>query len=428
VSSSIRRIETARAFLPLLEPARYKGAHGGRGSAKSHFFAESLVERCLMCPGTRWVCVREVQRSLKDSVKRLIEDKISGLEVGSQFGYRHDSTLTPGGGVILYQGMQDYTAESIKSLEGFHGMWGEEAQTMSARSLEMIRPTIRMPGSELWFSWNPRAATDPVDDLLRGLVPPASAKTIRVNWRDNPWFPAELEEERLHDLRAKPDRYMHIWEGDYEPKAIGAIWDRLVIHRNRKAELPSLKRIVVSVDPAVSDEAHSDEHGIIVSGVGDDGHGYVVDDLSCRGGPEIWAQAAVTAFDKWDADAVVIERNQGGDMCRYTLRTVRPGLPVIEVTATRGKHVRAEPIAALYAQGKIGHVGTFPELEMQMCQMTAGGYAGEGSPDRVDALVWGLTQLFGAMTRSKTVDAVPTFVPKIPPLRPGSNGASWLRR
>jgi hypothetical protein len=422
----IRKIETARVYLPLLKPARYKGAHGGRGSAKSHFFAEALVEKCLLMPGTRWVCVREVQRSLKDSVKRLVEDKIQAWDVGAQFGYRHDSTLTPGGGVILYQGMQDHTAESIKSLEGFHGVWGEEAQTMSARSLEMLRPTIRAPESELWFSWNPRSATDPVDDLLRGLSPPKDASVVRANWRDNPWFPKELEDERQHDFKARPDRYMHIWEGEYEPTAIGAIWDRLTLHRTRRLDLPSLTRIVVAIDPAVSGDAGSDEHGIIVVGIGEDKRGYVIDDLTCRGGPDIWSRTAVTAFDKWDADAVVIERNQGGDMCRHTLRTVRPTLPVIEVTATRGKHVRAEPIAALYAQDKISHIGTFPELEQQMCQMTAGGFQGNGSPDRVDALVWGLTQLFPSMTKAWPANVMPPFNPRHPASAP--NGASWLGR
>lgn len=386
------------------------------------------MEKCLLTPGTRWVCVREVQRSLKESVKRLVEDKIQKLGVGGQFDYRHDSTITPGSGVILYQGMQDHTAESIKSLEGFHGAWGEEAQTMSGRSLEMLRPTIRTPGSELWFSWNPRSASDPVDDMLRGLQPPHGARVVRANWRDNPWFPPELEQERLHDFRAKPDRYMHIWEGDYEPTAIGAIWTRLVIHRNRVANPPDLTRIVVSIDPAVSGEPGSDEHGILVIGLGRDGRGYVLEDLTCRGGPDVWSNRAVVAFDKWDADAIVIERNQGGDMCRHTLRTVRSTLPVIEVVASRGKHVRAEPIAALYALDKVSHVGTYPELEQQMCQMTAAGYAGEGSPDRVDALVWGLSQLFSLMVKDKAADKLP-FAPPVPTMaRPAARSNVWMGR
>lgn len=190
-----RRIETPEAFEPLLAPARYKGAWGGRGSGKSHFFAQEVVLRCAKVPGSRIVCVREVQKSLKDSVKRLVEDKIQSLGLGAHFDVKQAEISTPGGGLIAFQGMQDHTSESIKSLEGFTVAWVEEAQTLSARSLEMLRPTIRAPGSELWFSWNPRSATDPVDALLRGREAPPGAIVVRANYSDNPFFPAELEQE-----------------------------------------------------------------------------------------------------------------------------------------------------------------------------------------------------------------------------------------
>src|SRR5215467_2171743 len=150
------RIPTAPVFRPLLEPARYKGAYGGRGSGKSHFFGELMVERCLVNPGTLAVCIREVQKSLLQSSKRLIESKIQSLGVGAHFQVFHDRIVTPGDGLIIFQGMQDSTAESIKSLEGFDIAWVEEAQTLSARSLSLLRPTIRKEGSELWANWNPR--------------------------------------------------------------------------------------------------------------------------------------------------------------------------------------------------------------------------------------------------------------------------------
>lgn len=357
-----------------------------------------------MRPGSRGVCIREVQKTLKESAKRLIEDKIEALGVGSMFDVKHDSIATPGNGVILFQGMQDHTAESIKSLEGFDWAWVEEAQTMSARSLEMLRPTIRKPESEIWFSWNPRHASDPVDAFLRGETPPPDSVVVKANYTDNPFFPDVLEQERAYDAQHKRDRYGHIWLGEYEPTAIGAIWDRLTLHQGRRNEAPDLERIVVAVDPAVSSEEHSDEHGIIVAAMGADQRGYVLDDLSMKGAPRQWADRAVAAFDRYEADAIVIEVNQGGDMVRHTLNSVRPGLPIIEVRATRGKHVRAEPISALYSLGRVSHVGSFPKLEDQMCQMTAGGYEGEGSPDRVDALVWALTELFPKMTTAKTID------------------------
>src|SRR5580765_2211717 len=141
--SSTLEIPTARAFLPLLSPARYKGAYGGRGSGKSHFFAELVVDEHIAQPGLRTICIREVLKSLKQSAKLLIEDKIQHLGVGDRFEVQKDKIIGPGNGLILFEGMQDQNAESIKSLEGFDRCWVEEAQTLSARSLAMLRPTIR---------------------------------------------------------------------------------------------------------------------------------------------------------------------------------------------------------------------------------------------------------------------------------------------
>ena len=167
------------------------------GSGKSHFFAELLIERCLLNPGTRWVCIREVQKSLDQSVKLLLEDKIKKMGVQAQFRVLHTHIETPGGGIITFQGMQNHTAESVKSLEGYDGAWVEEAQSLSQRSLDLLRPTIRKEGSEIWFSWNPRNATDPVDVLLRGKHTPPDAIVRRVNYVDNPWFPVVDPAERL---------------------------------------------------------------------------------------------------------------------------------------------------------------------------------------------------------------------------------------
>jgi phage terminase large subunit-like protein len=351
--------------------------------------------------GSRGVCIREVQKDLKESAKRLIEDKIASLNVHEYFRPMRAEIVTPGDGIILFQGMQDHTAESIKSLESFDWAWVEEAQTLSARSLEMLRPTIRAENSELWFSWNPRSASDPVDALLRGPNPPPNAAVVKAIYSDNPFFPRDLETERAYDEQHNRDRYGHIWLGEYEPVAVGAIWDRLTLHNCRRATAPKLSRIVVAVDPAASDTPQSDEHGIVACGLGEDGRGYVIDDASRHGSPREWATTAIAVYDRFDADAIVVETNQGGDMAAYTLRSVRPTIRVIEVKATRGKHVRAEPISALYALGRVSHVGTFPRLEDQMCRMTAAGYQGEDSPDRVDALVWALTELFPRLVRSE---------------------------
>jgi len=221
---SILEIKTARAFKPLLEPARYKGAHGGRGSGKSHFFGEMLIEDSLLEKGLLSVCIREVQKSLKDSAYRLLCNKLSDFGLGEKDGFKiyQDRIQTPGDGVIIFQGMQDHTAESIKSLEGFKRAWVEEAQTLSKTSLKLLRPTIRAPESELWFSWNPRFNTDPVDAMFREGQPPTNSVCIQANYSENPWFPKELEQERLDCLRDDPDQYGHIWEGDYVTVAEGA--------------------------------------------------------------------------------------------------------------------------------------------------------------------------------------------------------------
>jgi phage terminase large subunit len=185
-----------------------------------------MVEDSLAEPGMLSVCIREVQKSLKDSAKRLIESKLEKFRLGEADGFRvfREVVETPGDGVILFQGMQDHTAESIKSLEGFRRAWAEEAQSLSARSLTLLRPTMRAAGSELWFGWNPRRKVDPVDVMLRGPEKPTGAVVVQSNWSDNPWFPSELEQERLDCLRMQADQYAHIWEGDYITVSEGAYY------------------------------------------------------------------------------------------------------------------------------------------------------------------------------------------------------------
>lgn len=221
-------IQTPRAFKPLLGDARYKGAWGGRGSGKSHFFAEALIERCLM-KKTDAVCVREVQKSLAQSVKKLLEAKIEAMKVGRYFDIKQDRINGPHGGVIVFQGMQNHTAETIKSLEGFDIAWVEEAQSLSQRSLDLLRPTIRKPGSELWFSWNPNLESDPVDALLRGDHLPPEAVVIKANYRDNPWLPDVLRMELAYDQKRDPDKFAHIWLGEYQRNSESRVFRNWVI-------------------------------------------------------------------------------------------------------------------------------------------------------------------------------------------------------
>lgn len=234
-------IDVARPFTPLLKPSRYKAARGGRGSGKSHFFAGLVIDRCVAEPGLRVVCIREVQKSLKESAKKLLEDKIIEYDVGHLFQVMDNEIRTPGGGVIIFQGMADHTAESIKSMEGFDIAWCEEAQTLSKRSLMLLRPTIRADNSELWFSWNPRHESDPVDAMFAN-KPPSNSIVITVNWDSNPWFPPVLEQERTDCLRDDPAQYEHIWGGGYVTVAEGAYYAHKLILAKKEGRIGNVGR------------------------------------------------------------------------------------------------------------------------------------------------------------------------------------------
>ena len=254
------QIQTPRAFAPLLQYSRYKGAHGGRGSGKSHFFAEALIEQHLI-EKTDSVCVREVQKSLNQSVKKLIEMKIEALGVGHMFEVQESMIKAPHGGKIIFQGMQNHTADSIKSLEGFDIAWVEEAQSLSQRSLDLLRPTIRKPGSELWFSWNPSKSDDPVDALLRGPTPPPDSIVIEVNYDDNPYFPDVLRAEMEYDKRRDPDKYAHVWRGAYQKNSEARVFRNWVVE-DFVAPRGAIFRLGAdwgfSIDPSVLVRAHID--------------------------------------------------------------------------------------------------------------------------------------------------------------------------
>jgi len=208
-------IDTAKVFLPLLDPARYKGVHGGRGGAKSHFLAGLMIEENISKKLDN-VCLRETLKSLEFSVKKLLEQKIESMNAGSYFEVQDRRILTKRGGIIIFEGMQNHTASSIKSLEGFDRSWFEESQDASQLSLDLLRPTIRKPGSELWFSWNPNFETDPIDALLRSDAPPPDSTVIEANFMDNPWFPDVLKVEMEYDRSRDIEKYNHIWLGEYQ--------------------------------------------------------------------------------------------------------------------------------------------------------------------------------------------------------------------
>lgn len=214
-------IQTPRWALPLLEPKRYKLVAGGRGSGKSHERGEALIEAMIMKPSLRAVCIREIQKSLTHSAKALLEDKIQKFGVGHLFDVlKTEIRHKTGGGIIIFQGMQDHTAESIKSLEGFDIAWIEEAQSLSKRSLRLLRPTImRKEGAEIWATWNPNQPEDAIEEFKRMVEAENSATIVHVNYDQNPFLNAAALEEIEADRRRYPEDFDHVYLGHYDTRS-----------------------------------------------------------------------------------------------------------------------------------------------------------------------------------------------------------------
>lgn len=232
-----------------------------------------------------------------------------------------------------------------------------------------------------------------------------------------------LPADYLKELEAMPEKMRRrFWLGQFQSATENALWTYDLLDRNRVIEgndksLPDMQRIVIAVDPSGAsgeENERSDEIGIVVVGLGSDGRGYLLEDLSGHFGPAEWGKIVVTAFERYDADVVVAETNFGGAMVGEIIRAARHkdsrSIPFREVKASRGKVVRAEPIATLYEQNKVSHVGYFERLEEQLCSMTTSGYGGDKSPDRADALVWALHEIFPAVVRREVSSRGPVVV------------------
>lgn len=275
--------------------------------------------------------------------------------------------------------------------------------------------------------WTKRVFVDKIDpDTRMPFRNKDNFTSMVMNPADNA---GNLPKEYLDELNALPERMRRRFLlGMFGTAAEGALWTLESIDRGRVLDgvYPDLQRIVIAVDPSGCsgpEDERSDEVGIIVVGLGVDGRAYVLEDLSGRfgpGGPEGWGAIVASAFDRHAADCVVAETNFGGDMVHEVIRVARPRTPFKKVSASRGKVVRAEPVSALYGSendvGKVSHVGIFPKLEDQMCGFTTAGYMGDRSPDRADALVWGLAELFPVLSKPPkvTVQVVKQPVPTNP--------------
>ncbi len=246
--------------------------------------------------------------------------------------------------------------------------------------------------------------------LIKRLIADADTVVTRGATLDNQSNLAANTVKQLYERYGGTRLGRQELEGEILNDVPGALWNRDSIDARRVWEVPAdLERVYVAVDPAVSSTENSDEHGIVVVGLARDkegyARGYVLEDGTIRGQPEEWARRAVSLYRSWSADKIVAEKNQGGDMVMSTIKSVDRSVPVELVHASRGKVVRAEPISALYEQGRIHHVGRFDTLEDQMCLFSIDNIRNisNGSPDRVDALVWGLTKIFDKITGRRMV-------------------------
>jgi len=251
---------------------------------------------------------------------------------------------------------------------------------------------------------NPQAlitTTPQPKKVIKALAANKSTRITRGSTKDNLANLARSAVEQMYDRYEGTRLGRQELEGEILGDIPGALWTRESIDDNRVPEAPEdLERVLVAVDPAASSHEGSDENGIVVVGLARDkdgyARGYILEDASLRGTPEEWAKKAIHMYRKWSADKIVAEKNQGGEMVSSVLRSVDRSVPVKLVHASRGKVIRAEPISALYEQGRIHHVGMFDKLEDQMCEFSIDNVrnSSTGSPDRVDALVWGLSEVF----------------------------------
>ena len=368
---------------------------GGRGAGKTRAGAQWVRGMALGLPpyATRPVARIALVGETYADVREVMVEGVSGLLTLHESFAR--PTWQPARRRVVWENgavAQAFSSEDPEGLRGpqFGAAWSDELGKWRypEETWDMLQFGLRLGD-------NPRqvvTTTPRTIPLLMRLIADPSTAVSRARTADNAAHLAQGFLERVVGRYAGTALGRQELDGEMIEERSDALWRRADIEAARVTQAPDLKRIVVAVDPPGSHR--SGRCGIVVAGLGKDGRGYVLDDGTVAAArPAIWATCVVALYRKHQADAVVAEVNQGGDMVAAVLREVDPGIAVREVRATRGKWLRAEPVSALYEQGRVRHVGSFPELEDEMCDFGLEGLSGGRSPDRVDALVWALTAL-----------------------------------
>lgn len=399
--------------------------YGGSRSGKTFLTVFAIITRALKAPHSKHLIVRQEGSSARAAIMRgnmatipvVIRTCFPGLtyETNEKFGY----LTLPNGSEIWVGGLNDEKAmERILGNE-YVSIYVNEASEVRYSAFTLLRSRLAQVVSDvrgtpipqrLYVDLNPTTRNHWTYRVwIDGIDPQDETKVDREKYGYEVINPMDnldnLSGDFIADLEALPERARkRFMAGEYVEDVENALWRRSMIRRVQ--ELPDLQRVVVAIDPAISSEIGSDSTGIIAAGEAS-GTAYVLDDESGKYRPEEWARRAIGLYDEWQADRIIAEKNQGGDMVESVIRSQRADVPVTLVTATRGKYTRAEPVASLYERGKVFHHGRFDALEDEMCSFTSDfdRKAMGWSPDRVDALVWGLTELFPHMTRRKLSSA-----------------------
>jgi len=408
--------------------AIYVMLFGGSRSGKTFIIVRAVVVRALAAAHSRHAILRFRFNHVKASIVHDTFPKVMDL-CFPDVPYRLDKTdwfvQFPNGSQIWFGGLDDKERTekilgqeyaTIYLNESSQIPWSSVmlAQTRLAQvcdyEFEGKKGTLRL---KMFFDCNPPSQAhwsfklfeqkrDP--ETNKPLPDPDDYASMQINPSDNE---ENLPATYLNMLKNMPARMRkRFYEGKYADTTENALWTYETIDKWRAMDdLPDMVRVVVAVDPSGSgdnDNAHNDAIGIVVAGLGTDGNGYVLDDLTVKAGPATWGKVATDAYDNHNADAIVAETNYGGEMVKFVVRTAKPRVPFRKVTATRGKAVRAEPIASLQEQGKIRFAGDFPELEDELYSFTTQGYIGEQSPNRADAFIWAMSSLFPGLVKEET--------------------------
>lgn len=395
---------------------------GGSRSGKTFLLLRAIATRALAAAESRHAVLRFRFNAVKASVVYDTWPKMMHLcfpGVEDNLNKTDWFTKLPNKSEIWFGGLDDADrTEKILGQEYATIFLNECSQiSYSARNIALTRlaqvclyrdgDTEKMLRLKMYYDCNPPSQAHWTYQLFKKGIDPENKQPVDKDDYSsllmNPVHNVEnLPLEYIKSLESLPARLrLRFLEGVFGDITEGALWTLENIETYRKVRgLPDMQRIVIAVDPSGSgdkDNLQNDSIGIVVCGLGVDGNGYVLEDVTLKAGPAVWGNVVATAYDRHRADLVVGEGNFGGAMVEHVIQTARRNTPYKMVTASRGKAVRAEPVAALSEKGRIRHAGFFPDLEEELISFTTAGYIGEGSPNRADAYVWGFTELFGGI-------------------------------